>query len=75
MSEASDAGRPAAEAITAQLLDTFGDEVNRRRVKQYTGPLIRKVMEQHGYLLARKDVQCKDTRVFSSASTYTRKSG
>ncbi len=75
MSGASDAGRPAAEAITAQLLDTFGHDVARDRVKQYTGRLIRKVMEQHGYLWVKHGVRCHDRRVFSVASTYTRRLG
>ena len=75
MSEASDAGRPAAEAITAQLLETFGHDVARDRVKQYTGLLIRKVMEQHGYLWVRHGVRCEDRRIFSVASAYTHRMG
>ncbi len=75
MAVASDAGRPAAEAVTAQLLDAFGADATQDRVKQYTGLLIRKVMEQHGFRWAKHGVQCQDTRVFSFASTYIRRSG
>ncbi len=73
MSEASDAGRPAAEAITTQLLGAFGHDVAKDRVKKYTGLLIRRVMERHGYLRDKHGVPCDDTRIYSLASTYLRR--
>jgi len=46
MRDASDIKKPAAEAIGDELIQRFGNDIKRDRVKQFTGLLIRQVMEK-----------------------------
>jgi len=73
MSRASDAGRPAAKAIAVELYRRFGGAVRQDRVKQYTGLLIRMVMEANGYQWLSHGHSCGDNPVFSVASRYCRR--
>lgn len=73
MSRASHAGRPAAEAIAVELYQRFGEDVRQDRVKQYTGLLIRAVMEANGYVHDRYHCTCKPNPVFKVASCYVRR--
>ena len=70
MIQASDDEEPAAKAIAAELYRRFGDDVKQDRVKQYTGLLIRRVMEVNGYQHLSKNRPCGDNPVFSVASLY-----
>lgn len=71
MTEASDNKRPAAEAIAPELFGRFGDDIIQDRVKQFTGFLIRQVMEQNGYSHTAYGQQTKENPVFVKASVYT----
>lgn len=72
MAGASNQGRPAAEAIADHLFVRFGDSVKKNRVKQFTGLLIRQVMERNGYRHSAYGRKADATHVFSKASLYTR---
>jgi hypothetical protein len=73
MEAASDVNKPAAEAISAQLLQRFGNEVKQDRVKQFVGWSIRKVMEAHGFTLAQQNCKiCSKGNIFTRASRYRR---
>jgi hypothetical protein len=73
MKEASDAGRPAAEAIAAELYREYGPEIKADRVKQFTGYLIRQVMERNGYIHEAYGMQTHENPVFVKASRYSRR--
>jgi len=73
MVQASDSGRPAAEAIAAELYRRFDDRIRQDRVKQYTGLLIRGVMERNGYCHRSYGHRCRENPVFSVASRYCRR--
>ena len=71
MTDASDNKRPAAEAIASELFGRFGDGIRQDRVKQFTGFLIRQVMERNGYSHTAYGQQTKENPVFVKASTYS----
>jgi hypothetical protein len=71
MADASDNKRPAAEAIAVELFRRFGDDIRQDRVKQFTGFLIRQVMEQNGYSHRAYGQQTKENPVFVTASVYS----
>jgi hypothetical protein len=70
MLEASDAGRPAAEAIAVGLYEEFGDDLKSDRLKQFIGFLIRQIMERRGYRHAGKTKKTQENPVFSNAALY-----
>jgi hypothetical protein len=74
MRDASDIKKPAAEAIGDELIRRFGNDIKRDRVKQFTGLLIRQVMEKNGYRHTAYGIKADATHVFSKASLYTRRS-
>ena len=64
-------GHPAAEGIGDKLLEQFGDEVKKDRVKQATGHMIKYIMKEEGYKLVQRSVRCrKKTEVYTFASRY-----
>lgn len=75
MTDASDEGRPAAEAIALRLHQQFGDLVRQDRVKQFTGFLIRQVMEARGYPHTRRGAKTRRNPVFNRASVYGQRRG
>lgn len=75
MIEASDAGRPAAEAISEDILQRFGEGVVQNRVKQFTGYLIKQVMESNGFRHDRHGITCRERRVYTRSSSYVRVNG
>jgi DNA-directed RNA polymerase specialized sigma subunit len=73
MEAASDVNKPAAEAVSAQLLQRFGKAVENDRVKQFVGWTIRKVMESKGFALAQQNCKiCSKGNIFTRASRYRR---
>jgi hypothetical protein len=70
METATDLGRTAAEAISKNLLEKFGDDVKVNRVKQMIGHMIRQVMENRGYQIGSQNVKVDDKRLFVKASRY-----
>ena len=74
MAGASNQGRPAAEAIADHLFVRFRDSVKKNRVKQFTGLLIRQVMERNGYRHIEYGRPTRLNPVFLKASLYTRRS-
>ena len=75
MINASDRQRPAAEAIAQQLHAEVGDDVRQHRVRQFTGFLIRQVMERNGYQHIRYGRRALPNPIFFSASLYSRRDG
>jgi hypothetical protein len=73
MTDASDNYTPAAESIASTLHARFGDGIRQDRVKQFTGFLIRQVMERNGYRHVAKGQQTRDNPVFFKASLYSRR--
>jgi hypothetical protein len=71
MTNASDDGRPAAEAIAPELYQRFGENIKQDRVKQFTGFLIRQVMERTGYKHISYGHKTKANPVFIKASVYS----
>jgi hypothetical protein len=70
MTRASDEGQTAAEAIAQLLVDRLGMQRNQNRVKQFTGHLIKQVMERRGYRHV-GDRRCTLNPLFTSAARYT----
>ena len=68
MVAASDAGRPAVEAIGAPLLGQFGDRVRPEPIRQRIGQLVRPIMESQGFEpYKRKPANCV---LFTSGTVY-----
>lgn len=72
MADATDAGRPAAEAIADSLLERFGAVVREDTQKKRIGKLIRRVLEGEGFVWDRSGVRTPGSSVFTSASVYRR---
>lgn len=71
-------GHPAAEGIGDNLLEEFPvyfaeNAVNRDRLKQTVGHMIRQIMEANGYILVQKSVKCRINKLFNVASRYRKK--
>ena len=73
MVAASEAGRPAVEAIGSDLLRVFGDRVRPNPVKQHIGRLVRPIMESHGFEPYKRRRQVKST-LFMAGTVYRRES-
>ena len=71
MVAASEAGRPAVEAIGSDLLRQFGDRVRPNPVKQQIGRLVRPIMEMHGFEPHKRRRQAKST-LFTAGTVYRR---
>lgn len=72
METATYLSRPAAEALSPQLLQTFGERVKADRVKQMVGHMIRQILESKGYRLDQTSVRIsRPGNIFSSAARYT----
>ncbi len=71
MVAASEAGRPAVEAIGSDLLRQFGDRVRPNPVKQQIGRLVRPIMESHGFEPYKRHRQTKST-LFTAGTVYRR---
>lgn len=72
MAEATDAGRPAAEAVADGLLERFGPVVRDDTQKRRIGKLIRRVMEEEGFQWDHAGARTPGSSVFTSASVYRR---
>ena len=72
MIDASEHGRPAAEAIAGDLVARFDQDAKQDDVKKLTGRLIKQVMLAHGFNHHERGVRCRPNQVFSVASTYRR---
>ena len=69
---ATELKRPAAEAVSTELLNAFGKEVKADRVKQMIGHMIRQIMEARNYHLDNQGVKVKTGGLFTKASRYIR---
>ncbi len=69
MIDASKRGRPAVEAIDAELIRYFGDKVRPNPVKQHIGRLVRPVMENQGFVPAKRRRPTKSV-LFTSGTVY-----
>jgi len=70
MRDASNGGRPAAEAIATDLVTQFGNDIKQDYLKKLIGRLIKPVMEEQGYRHYKRGVRCRPNPVFSVASSY-----
>ncbi len=70
METASYLSKPALEPLQPSLLERFGDEVKRDRVKQMLGKMVRQIMEERGYALDQVGVRLKQNSLFLSAARY-----
>ncbi|MGD0035825.1 MAG: hypothetical protein ABSC53_00850 [Bacteroidota bacterium] len=70
MIAASENNRPAAESIANDILQAFGETVRADRVKQFTGYLIRQVLELNGYNHKSYGNETPNNAVFTKASKY-----
>ena len=69
MIDASERGRPAVEAIDADLIHYFGDKVRPNPVKQHIGRLVRPVMENQGFVPAKRRRPTRSV-LFTSGTVY-----
>lgn len=69
---ASDAQRPAVEAIGPEYLEQFGAEATANRVKQFAGALVKQVMERHGFKWESSGHPIRRDGPFSTGSRYVR---
>ncbi|MGS0695002.1 hypothetical protein [Shewanella sp. 0m-4] len=81
METATYLGRPALEALVAQLLEKFGHcfdpslQPNQKTIdefKKLTGHMVRKVMEEQGYKYVKSGLKVR-TGIFVTASLYSLK--
>lgn len=70
METATEFGKTAAEAVSKQLVEKFGNDVRVNRVKQMIGHMIRQIMEYHGYQIGSQNVKVSIKRLFTKASKY-----
>lgn len=71
METATYLARPAAEALSPQLVERFGESIAEDRIKQMTGHMIRQILESRGYRVDRSNVRInRDGNIFSSATRY-----
>lgn len=71
METATYLARPAAEPLSPVLLQDYGARAAEDRIKQMTGHMIRQIMEQRGYRVARSNVRiARRGNIFSSATRY-----
>ncbi len=71
MVAASEAGRPAVESISLDLLRQFGDRVRPNTVKQQIGRLVRPIMESHGFEPHKRRRHAKSA-LFTAGTVYRR---
>ena len=71
MVAASEAGRPAVEAIGSELLHEFGDRVRPNPVRQQIGRLVRPIMESHGFEPHKRRRHVK-SKLFTVGTVYRR---
>lgn len=65
--------RPAVEPLSPFLLNRFGAEINRDRIKQMIGHMVRQILEKRGYQLQQGNVKISRVgNIFSRASRYTK---
>ena len=73
METATNLKKPAAQAISEQLLEEFGKDVKKDRVKQAIGFMIKQIMESKGYKIERNGVNITDKKnLFTKASRYSK---
>jgi hypothetical protein len=73
MEAATDLVKPAAEVLSAQLINRFGEVVKKDRVKQFIGWYIRKIMEAHGFFLDQQNCKvCSPNNIFTRGARYRR---
>jgi hypothetical protein len=82
MQAVSDVGKPALLAVERFLIGDYQvqerasvkekDKAQFDRLKQMLGAMVRQVMEAHGYKLKSNNVKVPDSKVFFSASRYTK---
>jgi len=73
MADATDEGRPAAEAVADRLIEEFGAVVREDAQKQRIGKFIRRVLEDEGFEWDRAGVPTPGNSLFTAASVYRRK--
>jgi hypothetical protein len=71
MEVASDLGSPAVAGIEEKLLDKFGEKVLPDRIKQMIGHMVRKIMEDEGFVVDQSDVKMGSVP-FSKGTRYKR---
>ena len=71
MEVASDLGSPAVAGIEEKLLRKFGERVLPDRVKQMIGHMVRKIMEDEGFIVDQSDVKMGSVP-FSKGTRYKR---
>lgn len=62
---------PAVEAIDADLLSRFGEEIREDRFKQATGAMVRQIMERRGYHIDQSNVVIRNDVLFTRGTRYT----
>jgi len=72
MARATDAGRPAAEAVADRLLERFGQVVRLHSQRMRIGRLIRRMMEEEGFVWDHAGEPTPGSSVFTRASVYRR---
>lgn len=71
MEVASDLGSPAVAGIEEKLLERFREQVLPDRVKQMIGHMVRKIMEDEGFIVDQSDVKMGSVP-FSKGTRYKR---
>jgi len=70
METASFLGRPAVEPLSPYLLGEYGDDIRERRTKQMIGHMVRQIMEERGYQVARSGMRITRKNLFASGTRY-----
>jgi hypothetical protein len=71
METASHLRRVAVEPLGPILLQEFGAQIHRDRIKQLIGHMARQVLEHRGYKVDRGNVRIARKGLFTSGTRYT----
>lgn len=74
METASDLGKPAVEGAAKSLYMEFQSDVDKLRIKQLIGHMIRQIMEGMGYQLDAQNVKITKNNLFKKGSRYIKHS-
>jgi len=75
MRAASDRGRPAVAAVSAELAARFGAAARSRAFRQLVGQIIAQLMRAEGYQLADVGVRLARDPLFATGARYARPEG
>ncbi|MCC7428724.1 MAG: hypothetical protein IT557_17665 [Alphaproteobacteria bacterium] len=75
MRAASERGRPAVSAVSAELAAKFGAAAESRAFRQLAGQMIAQIMRAEGFVLVDNGVRLSHDALFATGARYARPDG